>query len=280
MTDLSVIILTYNEEVNLPICLESLAGLGAEIFIVDSGSTDSTVEIAKEFGAAVVYNQFENHAAQVNWALKNLPIKTQWVMRLDADERITEDLSDELAKIVCARDKDISGYEVRRRVYFWGSWIKFGGYYPVWLLRVWRFGHGVSEQRWMDEHIVLSQGKTGRLRHDIIDENLKGLSFWTDKHNGYADREVRDLLNFDGGESSDKLTGQASRKRWLKRHWYSRLPLFFRAFLYWFFRYFLLLGFLDGRSGLVFHFLQGFWYRFLVDAKLYEYKRRLKQVRS
>ncbi|MGH1352206.1 MAG: glycosyltransferase family 2 protein [Methyloligellaceae bacterium] len=279
MTDLSVIILTCNEEVNLPVCLESLAGLGAEVFIVDSGSTDRTVEIAEEFGACVVEHEFENHAAQVNWALENLPIKTQWVMRLDADERITGELADELARIASNDDAGISGYEVRRRVYFWGSWIRFGGYYPTWLLRVWRHGHGFSEQRWMDEHIVLSQGKTGRLSHDIIDENQKGLSFWTEKHNGYADREVRDLLDLEGRADHGKLTGQASRKRWLKRNWYGRLPLFLRAFLYWFFRYFLLLGFLDGRSGLVFHFLQGFWYRFLVDAKLYEHKRKLKQVR-
>ncbi len=278
MTDLSVIILTYNEEVNLPVCLESLEGLGAKVYVVDSGSTDKTVEIARKYGATVVVHEFQNHASQINWALAMLPIKTHWVMRLDADERITEELSDEIAGTLSAKKSDISGYMLRRRVYFWGRWIRFGGYYPVWLLRIWRHGHGASEQRWMDEHIVLSHGKTVKMQHDIIDENLKGLTFWTDKHNSYADREVKDLLARENHNQSENLTGQAQRKRWLKRHWYGRLPLFFRAFLYWVFRYFLLLGFLDGRSGLVFHFLQGFWYRFLVDAKLYEHKQRQKQV--
>jgi hypothetical protein len=131
----------------------------------------------------------------------------------------------------------------------------------------------------MDEHVVLARGRTEPLDHDLIDENLKGLGFWTGKHNGYADREVMDIL---AGRSAtdpadDKLAGQARRRRWLKSRLYARAPLFLRAFLYWFTRYVLRLGFLDGRPGLVFHFLQGFWYRFLVDAKLVEALRLREQ---
>jgi hypothetical protein len=154
-------------------------------------------------------------------------------------------------------------------------WIRHGGYYPTWLLRIWRTGYGTCEQLWMDEHIVLSQGKVANLKHDIIDENHKGLTFWTDKHNRYADREVKDLFLSERGKSADQLLqsnnfSQASQRRWVKNNLYGRSPLFFRAFVYFLLRYTIGFGFLDGIEGLIFHFLQGFWYRFLVDAKIYE----------
>jgi hypothetical protein len=126
----------------------------------------------------------------------------------------------------------------------------------------------------MDEHMVVGDGLTLRLAHDLIDENRKGLTFWTDKHNRYADREVNDLLALrDRARSAVELDGQPGSRRWLKENLYGRAPLFWRAFGYWFYRYVLRLGILDGRPGLVFHFLQGFWYRFLVDAKLVERQR-------
>lgn len=267
---LSVVILTYNEEANLPICIASLAGLDAAVFVVDSGSTDRTVEIASNAGCRVFHHPFESQAAQLNWALQSLPIKTPWVIRLDADERLTAELVAELGAELISAESDIAAFEIKRRVYFWGRWIRHGGYYPIWLLRVWRAGSARCEQRWMDEHMLVSSGRIARLRHDFIDENQKGLSFWTDKHNRYADREVRDVLASAQEQSSALPAGQMGRRRWLKQKLYARGPLFLRAFLYWFFRYFILFGFLDGKPGLVFHFLQAFWYRLLVDAKLYE----------
>ncbi len=271
---LSVIILTYNEALNLSTCLASLKSLDAEIFIVDSGSSDQTVEIAKQANCQVFFHPFANHAKQLNWALENLPIKTPWVMRLDADERLTPKLVEELQQVLPQTSGEITGYQVKRRVFFMGRWIRHGGYYPTWLLRVWRTGIGTCEQRWMDEHIVLSQGKVANLKHDIIDENHKGLNFWTDKHNHYADREVKDILGSIVDEKDDLLKvsqhSQASQRRWMKTSFYARSPLFFRAFIYFLLRYFIGLGFLDGKEGLIFHFLQGFWYRFLVDAKIYE----------
>jgi len=272
---LSVIILTYNEALNLPTCLASLKSLDAEIFIVDSGSTDKTVEIAKQAKCQVFYNPWENYAKQLNWALQNLAIKTPWVMRLDADERLTPELAEELKQVLSQTSDEITGYQVKRRVFFMGRWIRHGGYYPTWLLRVWRTKIGTCEQRWMDEHIVLSQGKVANLKHDIIDENNKGINFWTDKHNRYADREVKDMLGSiaDGKDDLLKVTqhySQASQRRWIKTSLYARSPLFVRAFIYFLLRYFIGLGFLDGKEGLIFHFLQGFWYRFLVDAKIYE----------
>ena len=271
---LSVIILTKNEEANLLNCLNSLQKLNAEIFVVDSGSTDQTVEIAQKAGCQVFEHPFENQAKQLNWAIQNLPIATPWLMRLDADERLTPELAEELKLVLPQTSDDITGYQVKRRVFFMNRWIRYGGYYPTWLLRIWRTGLGTCEQRWMDEHIVLSQGKVANLQHDIIDDNKKDLSFWIDKHNRYADREVKDLLNM-VVEQDDPLLkkgqlSQASQRRWIKKNFYGRSPLFLRAFLYFLMRYTIGLGFLDGKEGLIFHFLQGFWYRFLVDAKIYE----------
>ncbi|MEM1255551.1 MAG: glycosyltransferase family 2 protein [Cyanobacteria bacterium P01_H01_bin.21] len=280
---LSVIILTKNEEKNLTHCLESLRNLFADIYIVDSESSDSTRDIADSFGCQFFEHPFESHAAQINWALENLPISTPWVMRLDADERLTPELVKELKEVLATSPKNVAGYQVKRRVFFMGHWIRHGGYYPTWLLRIWRTGYGTCEQRLMDEHIVLCNGHIANLKHDIIDENHKGLSFWIDKHNRYADREVQDILAAKSRENGDGLAveqfSQAKQRRWVKTTLYNRFPLFLRAFIYWLLRYTIGLGFLDGTEGLIFHFLQGFWYRFLVDAKIYEIRRK-KQINS
>jgi hypothetical protein len=233
--------------------------------------------LARAAGCHVVEHRFESQARQLNWALDRLAIATPWVMRLDADERLTAELAQELSARLPELPDDVAGLLVKRRVYFWGRWIRHGGYYPTWLLRVWRHGHARCEERWMDEHMVVC-GRSLRLDHDIIDENHRGLSFWTDKHNRYADREVNDLVGLrDRSRTAGDLDDQPGSRRWLKENLYGRAPLFWRAGAYWLYRYVLLLGFLDGRPGLVFHFLQGFWYRFLVDAKLAE---RLREARS
>jgi glycosyltransferase involved in cell wall biosynthesis len=277
---ISVIILTFNEEANLAICLDSLKKLNAEIFIVDSGSSDRTLEIAKEYKCQTVYNPWQNYAEQLNWAIQNLPIKTPWTMRLDADERLMPELVDELNKLLPITSELITAYQLKRRVFFLGKWIRYGGYYPTWLLRIWRTRLGFCEQRWMDEHIVISQGKIANLKYDIIDENHKGLTFWTNKHNSYANREIKDLLHlYSSSQEKDPLLDrgnftQANQRRWIKNNLYSRSPLFLRVLVYYFLRYVIGLGFLDGIEGMIFHFLQGFWYRFLVDAKIYEYRKK------
>ena len=277
MSYLSVIILTKDEEKNLPSALASLRGLDAKCFIVDSGSQDRTVEIAKEAGCLIAVHEFVNYAQQLNWAIDNLPINTEWVMRLDADERLMPELAEELKKTLCDPLLKANGIVIKRRNFFWGRWIRFGGYYPIWLLRIWRRGTARCENRHMDEHMVLDNGSLLYLKNDFIDENQKGLTFWTNKHNGYSSREAMDMLAPEAHIDRDRTAGQASRKRFWKERIYANSPKFLRAFLYWFFRYFLLLGFLDGLPGLVFHFLQGFWYRFLVDAKLNELERKAKQ---
>lgn len=273
--DLSVLILTYNEEKHISRCIKSLQLFAKDIYIVDSFSSDKTVEIARSMGAKVYQNKWINYAVQYQWGLDNCPIDTEWVMRMDADEYVLPELAEEIkAKLYNIQD-EISGVYIKRRVYFKNKWIKRGSYYPTWLLRIWRYDKGHIEQRWMDEHIKLTEGETVFFENDLVDDNTNNLTWWTEKHNNYATREAIDILNIiheflKYNEVEAKFFGtQEQRKRWLKQR-YARLPLFTRPFLYFLWRYIFKLGFLDGTQGLIWHFLQGFWYRFLVDAKIYE----------
>ncbi|HYE75984.1 MAG TPA: glycosyltransferase family 2 protein, partial [Blastocatellia bacterium] len=192
--NLDLIVLTYNEEANLAHCLKSVCGMVRNIFVVDSGSTDRTVEIAREFGAQIFTHAFTNQAEQFNWALENLPIQSDWVLRLDADEYLSNELRDELAAVLPTLPDEITGLYLKRRMIFLGRWIRYGGYYPTWLLRVFRRGKAQSELAEMDEHIVLLEGSARRLTHDFSDHNRKGLSAWLLKHEAYASRQVRVLL--------------------------------------------------------------------------------------
>lgn len=275
MKDISILILTNNEELHIRRCISSLKLITDNIFIVDSFSKDQTVEIAKSLGVFVIQNKWINYAKQYQWGLDNCPIKTEWVMRMDADEYVQPNLANEIKERIKMLPSNVSGVFVKRRVIFMDKWIRFGGYYPTWLLRIWRFKKGKIEERWMDEHIKLSSGKTVRFDNDLVDENKNDLTWWTNKHNNYSTREAVDILNTiykfkNYDEVEPNLFGtQEQRKRKLK-HLYARMPLFVRPFIYFIWRYFLKLGFLDGKQGLIWHFLQGFWYRFLVDAKIYE----------
>jgi glycosyltransferase involved in cell wall biosynthesis len=287
METLAVLILTANEEKNIGKCVRSILPLTNRIFVVDSGSTDGTVALCRELGVTVAERAWTTYADQFNWGLDHCDFGTDWVMRMDADEELLPELVDALRGFLAQPEPDVSGVYIRRRVYFMGRWIRHGSYYPTWLLRVFRHGVGRCEHLNMDEHIVLDHGTTVRVKADVIDRNDKDLTFWVNKHNGYATREMRDVLEThapagDAGAASGARPapgGQASSKRWLKTNVYLRLPLFVRPTLYFLYRYFLLLGFLDGREGLVFHVLQGFWYRFLVDAKLLEHEKHVREGR-
>lgn len=276
---ISLIVLTYNEEINIKHTLESVKGWVGEIIIVDSFSTDKTLEICRNYTDEVYQHPFENQAKQFNWAVDNVPIACNWVMRLDSDEMVTSELATEITQILPSLPEDVTGIYLKRRVYFMGQWIRHGDYYPMWFLRIFRKGKGRYEEI-TEEHIVLSEGRAIRMKNDFIDYNRKGLTFWVDKHNNWSIGEMLDTMAAAGeakmpeGTVKPNLFGtQEQRTRWLKTNIYSRVPLFFRAFLYFFYRYVLRLGFLDGREGLIFHFMQGFWYRFLVDAKIYEAKK-------
>lgn len=279
---LSVLILTFNEEKHIARCIESIQPICRNIFIVDSFSTDNTIQIAESLGAKCYQRKWENnYAQQYNWGLHNIQIDTEWIMRMDADEYILPELASEIKERLQNLRQDISGVTMNRRVIFMDKWIRNGGYYPITLLRIWRKGAGFLEQRWMDEHVKLDYGNTVHFENDLIDHNLNNLTWWTTKHNNYAIREVVDFLIYKYGLSdntsiSRKIIGaQGKRKRWLKEKLYFSSPLFVRPFVYFIVRYFFQFGFLDGMRGMIWHFLQGFWYRFLIDAKVYEIRRKV-----
>jgi glycosyltransferase involved in cell wall biosynthesis len=271
----SVIILTYNEEANLPACLGSLGGLRAEALVVDSGSTDGTVEIAQALGVAVYRHPFEHYAAQRNWAQRSLPLQCDWVLHLDADERLTSELVVEINSALEHVPAEVAGFLLRKRTMFMGRWMRHGGHYPSYHLRLFRKDCGECEERLYDQHYLVN-GKVRELSHDYIDVLTSDLSAWSARHVRWAELEAREILNGHGGQGrvrAEAFGNPLERKRWLREGLYGRCPPFLRALLYWSYRYFLRFGFLDGKEGLIFHFLQGFWFRFLVDAKMFEIRR-------
>ncbi|MDD6038744.1 MAG: glycosyltransferase family 2 protein [bacterium] len=276
MLDLTVIILTKNEEHNLEKCMRSLEKIAKRIVVVDSFSTDGPVALAKRLGADVYQNPWVDYATQLNWGLEHTDINTKWTMRMDADEELLPELVEEILTVLPNLDESVKGIELRRRVYFMGRWIRHGGVYPTIMLRIFRTGFCKCEQTIMDEHMILTEGTTICLKNDFIDYNTKSLEWWIGKHNWYSDREVMDYLDkqrqLESGEVvKPKLFGsQAERRRWLKYMVYYKTPLMRRAHWYFIYRYIFRGGFLDGPQGLAFHFLQGYWYRFLVDAKIFE----------
>lgn len=279
MLDISVLILTYNEEVHIQRCLENVRSFAKEVIIIDSYSTDNTIEIAKKYGAIILQNKWENnYAKQLNWGLQHAPIDTQWILRLDADEYLLPELIEELNDQLPNLSNDVTGVIFNRRHIFMGKWMK-RGIYPVKLLRLFRTGKGVCEQRLMDEHIQLLEGRSVEFKHDFCDHNLNDLSWFCHKHVNYAIREAVDLLdielNLTGVAKTDEnkhLNAQALRKR-MAKHRYVKQPLFWRSFAYFCYRYFFKRAFLDGKIGFIWTFLQGWWYRTLVDAKIFEIKR-------
>ncbi|SCY16842.1 Glycosyltransferase involved in cell wall bisynthesis [Paracoccus tibetensis] len=279
---LDVVILTKNEERHIGRCIESVAHLANRIYVVDSGSTDRTREVARQAGATVLDHPWTNYATQFNWSLDQLPQDTEWVLRLDADEIVTDGLAREVMDGLPRLGPEVAGVYISRRMTFLGRPIRWGGVFPIRILRLFRRGRGRCENRWMDEHIRVD-GRTAEFAGEIIDDNTNSLTWWTEKHNNYASREVVDLLNLEYGFMPHETVAdlrewqQAGVKRWLKENIYARLPRGSRAVLYFFYRYILRLGFLDGQEGTAFHVLQGFWYRFLVDAKLQEVKSYMRR---
>lgn len=284
ISDISIIVLTYNEENHIQRCIENVNSFTKEIYLVDSFSNDQTIALATSMGAKVFQNKWENnYAKQFNWALENLPIKTKWVLRLDADEYLLPELVEELQQKLNEIPDEVTGVVFKRRHIFLGKWMKHG-IYPVKLLRLFQYQKAICEQRWMDEHMQLLEGTSVEFEHDFVDHNLNNLSWFLSKHIGYSIREAIDLLDVElglmGAESKEQgagsraqvLSEQAAAKR-KKKHRYAKQPLFWRSSAYFVYRYFFKLGFLEGKEGFLWHFLQGWWYRTLVDAKIYEIKK-------
>ena len=238
--------------------------------MIDCFSTDETVHICREFdNVEVIQHEWPgNQALQFNWALDNLTIHTDWIIRLDADEYLLDGEAKRLGSMLPSLEAGKNALSLSRARYFMGRHIKYGGTDMIPLVRVFRNGKARSEVRAMDEHIVLTEGEVVVTNIRFADNNLNSLEWWTQKHLNYAKREAAMLLDKEegGNNAADIKTTQAIRNKRAQKEWYARLPLFWRAFAYFCYRYFLRLGFLDGKEGFLWHFLQGWWYRTIVDA--------------
>jgi glycosyltransferase involved in cell wall biosynthesis len=275
----SLIVLSRDEEANLSACLQSVSSLGCPIYVVDSGSTDRTVEIARATGAVIFEHPFESHTKQWSWALANVPGEVEWVLGLDADQQLSPELSSEIARLFgeeTSRLQAFDGFYLNRRQIFRGRWIRHGGYYPKYLLKLFRRSKvSLNEHDLVDHHFYVS-GRTDRLRGDLIELNRKEdeIAFWIAKHNRYARFQAVEEAQLRRGVPSWPIQPAVfgdpdQRVLWLKERW-RHLPLYWRPFLYFIYRYLMQLGLLDGKEGFVFHFLHAFWYRLLVDINLDE----------
>lgn len=281
MADITAIILTKNEESNIVKCIRSIKPIVKRILVVDSGSTDNTCEVAKQEGAEVLEHPLTPflYAKQFLYGMENGNIDTKWVFRIDADEELTKESAEEIDKLCKENeDTDVNGIVVRFEVSFMGHPIRHGGVYPLRKLLVFKYGKGNIEDRCMDEHCVLWEGRSVEVKHDSLHHDYKGLSAWIAKHNNYSDREMQDYFNSlssdaaTGLEGENSLDAKAKFKRFLRWKVYYKLPAGFRAYAYYFYRYYVRGGFLDGKAGKIFCFMQAYWYRFLVDAKIYEHE--------
>lgn len=273
---LSVIILTYNEEENITQALKSVCGWTSQVFVLDSYSSDQTREISNQFNCQFIQNRFEGYPEQRNWALDNLPIHSEWILFLDADEWLSEELKKEIEQVLSKNPLE-NGFYIKRRLIWMGKWIKHG-YYPTWILRLFRFGKGYCEKRSVNEHFIV-EGTTGKLKHDIIHEDRKSLGDWIAKHYRFSLYEAQEL--FRERRMSEYIDmkffgSQPEHKRWLRYKVWNRLPLFLRPFIYFIYRFIIRGGFLDGKEGLIYHFLQGLWFPFLIDVNYEEIKKSRK----
>lgn len=270
---LSVIILAFNSSDTIATTLEQAKEISDDLVVVDSFSTDATVALCRRYGATVIQHAFESYGVQRNWAIDHLDLRYPWQLHLDADERLTPPLIASIRAL--PEDPSADGYLIGRLVQFLGRELRHGGMSPTWHLRLFRNGMGRCEERRYDQHFYLSQGKTGSLRGFMVDEIRMSISEWTTRHNRWSDAEVEEQLRAaENQKIKPRLSGNPlERKRYLRRL-YNRAPLFVRPYALFGYRYFLRLGFLDGKEGFIFWTLQTFWFRFLIDSKLYEQRQR------
>lgn len=278
MLDISVIILTYNEEIHIRRCLENVKQFASKVYVVDCFSIDRTAQIAKELGAEVIEHEWPgNQAEQFNWALDNLPITTEWILRLDADGYLLPGLIEELLEKLPVIPESVSALSLSLARAFCGKILHHGIVNNIRIIRIFRKGKARYEKRLMDEHLSVLSGETIDMKNQFVDDNRMPIGLFIDKHNGYATREAALLLDAEyhltNMDSLPQDYGREVEKKRTQKARYARMPLFWRAFGYFVYRYIIKLGFLDGKEGFLWDFLQGWWYRTLVDAKVYEIKK-------
>ncbi len=270
-SQITAIVLTYNEEPNIRHCLESIKGF-CEVFVVDSYSTDSTLAICKEYTNKLFQHEYENHSSQWRWALENLPIQTKWILALDADFTVSDELKLRIASDLPGVNDDVSGIYVRHLYYFGGGLIRFGGTKQSWL-RIIRNGRAIPDLSDLVDFRFVVDGKSIKWRESVIEYNRHDddISTWLSKQDKFSLRlAVEEELRRAGQQSwtiRPSLTGSTDQRFARLRDLWMRFPLFFRPILYFVYRYILSLGALDGRAGFLYHVLQGFWLRLVVDWK-------------
>mgnify|MGYP002628853230 CR=1 FL=1 len=271
----TAIVLTFNEEQNIGDCLDSIHGFVDEIYVLDSFSTDDTLTIVSKYqGVKVVQNAFENYSIQRNWAFDNLDISNDFILNLDADHRVMPELITELqGHFTLGVHENVNGFMASRRTMFLGKWIKRGGHFPVYHGIIFRKGFGQCEIKKYDQHFLI-EGNALVLKNNVIDIITESLTVFTARHNKWSSLEAEDVLAYklsaDKGRVKALKDGNEMEQRRYKRMKYYSYPPFWRVFLYFFYRFIVKGGFREGVPGLIFHFLQGFWFRFLVDAKIWE----------
>jgi len=280
--NITALIITKNEEIHIERCINNIKKLVSDVLIIDSFSNDNTIEIAKKLNIKFIQNKFINHAKQFNFGLSQLSQDTDWVLKIDADEILTSSLIAEIKNKLPQLDKNINGIYIKRHLVFQDTLIKYGRLSPVRLLRLFRFQKGKCDNRWVDEKIKV-EGKTVQFKEYIIDQNLKSLSEWIRKHDRYSSAEALNYLlikynsSFNNIEQSQLNFETLSVVSLKSRNLYAKLPLIIRAFIIFSYRYFFCLGFLHGKAGLIYFFLQSLWYRILVDAKILEVEKLIKK---
>jgi len=284
---ITAIIITYNEEVNLPSVLKNVFNWAEQTFVVDSFSSDRTLEIAKSYGAEIHKHIFRTYKDQRNWALRNLPIKTEWVLFLDADEYISDCLREEIEGVFENVLDGVDGFGIKRKFYFLGKWIRYGDIYPS-LVRLFKKGktHYIETDGFREKAVV--KGFVSKLKNPIIHDDKKGLTEWIAKqtHRAFIDAEER-FMNIKGkkpnsilnNNNSVNITVEESKRIWLSLKILSRTPYKIRPLAQFLYRYIIRLGFLDGWQGFIYHFLLQLWRPLMVEAFYEElrYKKEFKR---
>ena len=276
---IAVIILTFNEEDHVGPAIESVQGWAREIFVVDSFSTDETVNAALEYadhGVRVVQHAFENYSSQWNWALTNLPISADWTLKLDADERVPDDFKAEVLDVLQDADPELAGFYFQRRMIFMNKALRFGGNVSY-DLRMWKTGSAQFDGRQINEHAMVD-GATHSLKCLVDHHDTKSITEWWEKHNRYSSLEALSMIDeaqFD--VIKPRFLGSPDeRMKWLRRMYWGHPFRFLSALGLFLYHYVLKLGFLDGTRGFQVAFLRATYF-YLTDLKLIEYRRTGKR---
>jgi glycosyltransferase involved in cell wall biosynthesis len=263
--NLTVVILTFNEEVHIDRAIINVKEWAQKVIVLDSGSTDKTLDIIKSHNVQMYYRAFDNYANQRNYAISNIDILSDWILFLDADEYLTEELKREIDLNIV--NDNYNGFYLKRRFYFLGKWIKYGGYYPTYILRLFKKGKG-QFKREINEYLEI-KGKTSYLKNDFVDDNLKTFESWAKKHIDYAKMEGNDLFKSKEISKKNKLKfslNDGELKRWLRYRVFNNVPFLLRPILYFIYIYIFRLGFLNGFTGFIYHFNHDFIYRFQIET--------------